>query len=68
MSRRWGKPSRRVAHDYDAVREAASNAPNPQAQTDLVPITAAYHDVRRSYGKPLNQTADKMRQKAAEAL
>jgi hypothetical protein len=58
----------RVAHDYDAVREAASHAANPQAQTDLVPITAAYRDVRRSYGKPLNQAADEMRQKAAEAL
>jgi len=58
----------RVIRDYDAVREAVSHAVNPQAQTDLVPITAAYHDVRRSFGKPLNQPADEMRQKAAEAL
>lgn len=58
----------RVASDYDAVRDAVAHATNPQAATDLVPITAAYHDVRRSFGKPLNQPADKVREKAAEAL
>jgi len=57
-----------VARDYDAVRDAVARAANPQAEADLLPITAAYHDVRRAYGKPLNQAADKMRQKAADAL
>lgn len=58
----------RVSHDYDAVRDAVAHAANPQAATDLVPITASYRDLRRSASKPLNQAADQVRQKAAEAL
>ena len=58
----------RVLRDYDAVRDAVEHEANPQAATDLLPITAAYNDVRRAFGKPLNQPADAVRQKAADAL
>jgi hypothetical protein len=58
----------RVASDYDAVSAAVEHSPNPQAHSDMAPISAAYREVERQFGKPLHQARDQMRQAAADAL